>query len=125
METRPGFGVIARVDDRSNAVVDEEVYRTVDVAVADVAKAMAHPARVAILRTLARRSCICGELVDELPLAQATVSQHLKVLRSAGLISGTVDGPRSCYQLDRAGLSRARSLLGPLLRELEESPACC
>jgi len=96
-----------------------------DRAVAAVAKALAHPARVRILRILARRSCICGELVDELPLAQSTVSQHLKVLRSAGLIAGTVDGPRSCYMLDREGMSRARSLLSPLLTELAESPGCC
>ena len=96
-----------------------------DEAVAEIAKALAHPARIAILRTLAARPCICGEIVDVLPLAQSTVSQHLKVLRSAGLISGTIDGPRSCYQLDRAGVSRARSLLGPMLTELERSPGCC
>ncbi len=96
-----------------------------DVAVAETARALSHPARIAILRTLSRRSCICGDLVDVLPLAQSTVSQHLKVLRDAGLISGTVDGPRSCYQLDASGIARARSVLGSLLRELDESPACC
>ncbi len=114
METRPQYGA---------TTLDPEADS--DEAVATIAKALSHPARVAILRTLATRPCICGEIVDVLPLAQATVSQHLKVLRSAGLITGTVDGPRSCYQLDRAGMSRARSLLGPLLRALEESPACC
>ena len=62
------------------------------------AKAMSHPARIAILKILAQRNeCICGEIVDVLPLAQSTVSQHLKELKEAGLISGSVDGPRSCY----------------------------
>ena len=62
-----------------------------------LAKAIGHPARVQILRLLVRReTCICGDIVDELPLAQSTVSQHLKVLKEAGLIRGEVDGPRIC-----------------------------
>ena len=71
-------------------------------ALAAKAKALSHPARLEILRVLAARdTCICGEVVDELPLAQATVSRHLKALKEAGLIQGTVDGPRVCYCLDR------------------------
>src|SRR5271167_1315221 len=63
-----------------------------------LAKAVGHPARVQILRLLVRKeSCICGDIVDELPLAQSTVSQHLKVLKEAGLIRGEIDGPRVCY----------------------------
>ncbi|MBW0162259.1 MAG: metalloregulator ArsR/SmtB family transcription factor, partial [Sediminibacterium sp.] len=62
------------------------------------AKAIAHPARIAILKVLAQKNeCICGEIVEVLPLAQSTVSQHLKELKEAGLIDGSVDGPRSCY----------------------------
>jgi ArsR family transcriptional regulator, arsenate/arsenite/antimonite-responsive transcriptional repressor len=65
---------------------------------ANFAKAIAHPARIAILKVLAQRqACICGEIVEVLPLAQSTVSQHLKELQKAGLIKGTIDGPRSCY----------------------------
>ena len=65
---------------------------------ARLAKALAHPARVAIVRLLLEGGeCICGGIVDRLPLAQATVSQHLKVLKEAGWISGEVDGPRVCY----------------------------
>ncbi len=65
---------------------------------ANFAKAIAHPARIAILKVLAQKEeCICGEIVNVLPLAQSTVSQHLKALLEAGLIQGTVDGPRSCY----------------------------
>jgi ArsR family transcriptional regulator, arsenate/arsenite/antimonite-responsive transcriptional repressor len=68
------------------------------VQLAEFAKAISHPARVAILRILAaRQSCICGEIVEVLPLAQATVSQHLKELKAIGLISGEIDGVRSCY----------------------------
>jgi len=65
---------------------------------ANFAKAIAHPARIAILKVLAQKTvCICGEIVEVLPLAQSTVSQHLKALQEAGLIEGTIDGPRSCY----------------------------
>src|SRR5687767_216219 len=65
---------------------------------ADFARAIGHPARVAILSEIARRnSCICGEIVEVLPLAQSTVSQHLKELLKAELISGTIDGVKSCY----------------------------
>lgn len=68
---------------------------------ADFAKGLAHPARLAILMTLAqKKECICGDLVVDLPLAQSTVSQHLKALKEIGLIKGTVDGPRSRYCID-------------------------
>jgi ArsR family transcriptional regulator len=70
---------------------------------------------VQILRLLARRdSCICGDIVGELPLAQSTVSQHLKVLKEAGLIRGEIDGPRVCYCLEPAALRRLRALVGSL-----------
>lgn len=83
-----------------------------DQELAMLAKALGHPARVQILRILARRdTCICGELVDELPLAQSTVSQHLKVLKDAGLIRGEIDGPRTCYCIEPRALERARLLM--------------
>lgn len=89
-------------------------------------KALASPARVAILRTLAERQhCICGEIVDVLPIAQATVSQHLKVLREAGLVQGTIDGPRSCYCLDPEGLARAAAHFGAFLHSLTAPRGCC
>ena len=69
-----------------------------DIELANLAKAIGHPARAAIVRLLlASGDCICGEIVEQLPLAQATVSQHLKVLKEAGWIKGEVDGPRVCY----------------------------
>ncbi len=82
---------------------------------ARLAKALAHPLRVRILRVLASRSsCICGELVDLLPVAQSTVSQHLKVLKDAGLVQGEVDGPRTCYCLDPRGLALVKDLISKL-----------
>ncbi len=69
--------------------------------IAEFSKAISHPARIAILETLAKkRECICGDLVLDLPLAQSTVSQHLKALKEIGLIKGEVDGPRSKYCVD-------------------------
>lgn len=68
-------------------------------------KALSHPARLAIVRLLAERDeCVCGEIVDDLPLAQSTVSQHLKALKEAGLIRGTIEGRRTCYCLDPEAL---------------------
>lgn len=78
-------------------------------------KAVGHPARTRILRLLVRRdSCICGDIVDELPLAQSTVSQHLKVLKDAGLIRGEIDGPRVCYCVEPHVLRRLKALVGSL-----------
>lgn len=72
---------------------------------AEVFKALAHPARLAILRQLLREDrCICGRIVEVLPLAQSTVSQHLKILKEAGLIRGEVEGPSTCYCANRAKL---------------------
>jgi ArsR family transcriptional regulator len=77
-----------------------------------LAKALGHPMRVRILRILAaRRACQCGEIVAELPISQATVSQHLKVLKEAGLVQGEVDGPRVCYCGHPERLERLSELL--------------
>ena len=86
-----------------------------DEELASLSKALAHPARVKILRILLRKTaCVCGDIVDELPLAQSTVSQHLKVLKDAGLIRGEVDGPRVCYCIEPRALRRLRALVGGL-----------
>lgn len=82
---------------------------------ADLAKAIAHPARVRILKLLIERnSCICGDIVDEIPLAQSTVSQHLKQLQEVGLIQGEIDGPRVCYCVDPRRLKRLKVLIASL-----------
>jgi ArsR family transcriptional regulator len=86
-----------------------------DESLARLAKALGHPVRVAILRHLIRDGrCICGDLVALLPLAQSTVSQHLKILRSAGLLQGEIDGPRVCYCVDPRGVQRLRQLVEAL-----------
>ncbi len=86
-----------------------------DEELAALAKALGHPARVAILRQLAEAgTCICGELVDALPLAQATVSQHLKVLKEAGFVQGEIDGPRVCYCVNPKTVKRFRKLVDDL-----------
>src|SRR5688572_30461498 len=80
------------------AIHKKEAFDQKEQDLANFAKAISHPARIAILKVLAQRqACICGEIVEVLPLAQSTVSQHLKELQKAGLIQGTIDGPRSCY----------------------------
>ena len=82
---------------------------------AQLAWAVAHPARVRIVRLLiSRKACLCGEIVDELPLAQSTVSQHLKILKEAGLIQGEVDGPKVCYCINRAKLKQLKALIASL-----------
>jgi ArsR family transcriptional regulator, arsenate/arsenite/antimonite-responsive transcriptional repressor len=86
-----------------------------------LAKALGHPARVQILRILlARDSCFCGEIVDQLTLAQPTVSQHLKVLKETGLIQGEIDGPRTCYWAVPERLADLHELVGELLDDAGE-----
>jgi DNA-binding transcriptional ArsR family regulator len=100
-----------------------DLFSAADVRIAELAKALAHPARVAILNVLAERNeCICGEIVEELPLAQATVSQHLKELKDAGLITSAIDGPRTCYCLNPAALQELQSLFAQFSGSL---CACC
>ncbi len=91
------------------------------------AKAIAHPARIAILKILASKNdCICGEIVQVLPLAQSTVSQHLKALKEAGLIKGTIDGPKSCYCINWVAFNAFKSQFSLLFNTLEISnQKCC
>jgi ArsR family transcriptional regulator len=82
---------------------------------AGLAWAVAHPARVRIIRLLAsREACVCGEIVDRLPLAQSTVSQHLKILKESGLIQGEVDGPKVCYCINPQKLQKLKALVAKL-----------
>ncbi len=90
--------------------------RAADESVAKLAHGLGHPARVAIVRLLHRRgTCVCGEIVDRLPLAQSTVSQHLKVLQQTGWIQGEVDGPCVCYCIEPAAAKKLDRLLTSLL----------
>jgi len=105
---------------------DEFSQKEQDLAV--FAKALSHPARIAILKVLAQKNgCICGELVDMLPLAQSTVSQHLKELKIAGLINGAIDGPRSCYCINWKAFKKLNTELNSLFDNLKVKyeKACC
>lgn len=82
---------------------------------AALAWAVAHPSRVRIMRLLiSRTACVCGEIVDEMPLSQSTVSQHLKILKESGLIQGEVDGPKVCYCINPAKLQELKTLIAGL-----------
>lgn len=110
------------------AISKKESFTQKDQDLAAVAKALAHPARIAILKLLAQKNeCICGELVEVLPLSQSTVSQHLKELKSAGLISGSIDGPRSCYCINWKAFSRFMGEFSFLFNKLkvQNEKACC
>jgi ArsR family transcriptional regulator len=97
--------------------------------IASFAKALSHPARVSILKTLAEKnSCICGEIVDVMPLSQSTVSQHLKELKNSGLISGEVDGPSSCYCINWDNLEKNIETFNKFINHIKEkysSIICC
>jgi ArsR family transcriptional regulator len=94
--------------------------------VATVAKALGHPARVAILEYLMSvHACICGDIVDQLPLAQPTVSQHLKELKSAGLITGSIEGNAICYCIDNSSIEKLQAYFGNMLSVLASKKANC
>lgn len=91
-----------------------------------IAKALGHPARIAIVEHLLKvKSCICGAIVDELPLAQPTVSQHLKELKNAGIIKGTIEGNAICYCLNEETLTIVYTFLNEIVNKLSEKNKCC
>jgi DNA-binding transcriptional ArsR family regulator len=93
---------------------------------AKYAKALGHPARVAILKLLAQKqTCVCGDIVDELPLSQSTVSQHLKELKGAGLIKGEIDGVRVCYCIDQKEWKAAQAWMNELFDSFKGCNECC
>jgi len=95
---------------------------------ADFAKALSNRSSIAILKVLAKHTeCICGEIVEVLPLAQSTVSQHLKELKNAGLIDGAVDGPRSCYCINWKAFEKFNTDMNALFTNLKQKSqnACC
>ncbi len=94
--------------------------------IAQFAKALAHPARIAILQLLLKKqTCYCGDIVEEMPLSQSTVSQHLKELKNAGLIKGTIDGAKICYCIDEIVWEQAQHYLGALLNTPVQTNKCC
>lgn len=89
-------------------------------------KALGHPARVAIVEYLIKvDECICGDIVNELPLAQPTVSQHLKELKNAGLIKGSVEGNAICYCIDERAVSKLQDYFANISVKLKKKNECC
>lgn len=94
--------------------------------IARMAKAIAHPARIAILQYLVKKNaCVCGDLVEELGLAQATTSQHLKELKNAGIIQGTIEGVSVCYCINPKVWNQYREFFNSFFREVDLSGTNC
>ncbi|MEO5500357.1 MAG: metalloregulator ArsR/SmtB family transcription factor [Ginsengibacter sp.] len=93
--------------------------------IAVVLKALGHPARIAIIEYLVKAGkCICGDIVNEIPLAQPTISQHLKELKSAGIIKGTIEGNTVCYCLNEKTLSDVQKYMNIILQKIEKNSCC-
>jgi predicted transcriptional regulator len=102
------------------------IYTAEQNALAVMLKAVAHPARIAILQQIIKaNACICGDLVDELGLAQATISQHLKELKNAGLIQGTIEGVSVCYCIEPRAWTKLQKELNILFQSYQEPKTCC
>lgn len=101
-------------------------YTQAQIEMANLAKALGHPARMAIMDYLASvDTCICGDIVDELPLAQSTVSQHLKELRNADLIQGTIEGNAICYCINTETLQKFKNYISRFSTQITKENACC
>lgn len=103
-----------------------ELFTQVQNEIALMAKALGHPARVAILEYLLKvNRCVCGDIVGELPLAQATISQHLKELKTAGLIKGSTEGASVCYCIDKKGIEKLHAYFGDIMCRVNCNDQCC
>ncbi len=110
------------------AINKKASFKHEEIMLAEYAKALSHPARIAILKEVAqRKTCICGEIVEVLPLAQSTVSQHLKELKEVGLINGTIDGVKSCYCINWATFEVISKMMGQFMDSIQccQDKSCC
>ena len=99
----------------------KEKFTKDDIWLADVSKALSHPARIKILKILTSiNACMCGDIVELLPLSQSTVSQHLKELKRVGLVTGETEGPKVCYCVDNKNLQKAKKELDKLFKQVCE-----
>ena len=99
------------------AYTKKDEFTQEEIWIADIAKALSHPARVSILKILSKMNvCICGDIVELLPLSQSTVSQHLKELKRVGLIKGEIEGPKVCYCLNEKIISKAKKEMDKLFQ---------
>ncbi len=101
------------------ATSKKHIFLDEEIKIAEIAKVLSHPARIAIIRILLKKDCICKEIVEELPLAQSTVSQHLKELKKVDLISGEIEYPKICYRINRTMWQKVQNDLIKLFK------SCC
>ncbi|NRB61184.1 MAG: winged helix-turn-helix transcriptional regulator [Winogradskyella sp.] len=107
-------------------VTKTEIFSDTQNEIAQLAKAFAHPARVAILHQLFKSTtCICGDLVDEIGLAQATISQHLKELKNLGLIKGNIEGTSVCYCINEEKWENMKSIFNAFFNQEIKTNNCC
>lgn len=108
-------------------ITKTDIYTTEQNEIAQIAKTLGHPARIAILQQLFKaNTCICGDLVNEIGLAQATISQHLKELKSIGLIKGSISGTSICYCIDEEKWKEIKQIFTALLnKSIENKGTCC
>jgi len=112
-------------DELKMGISKSEVFSVEQNQAANLAKALGHPARIAIIDFLLKqKSCICKDIVGELPLSQPTISQHLKELKNAGLIKGTVEGNKVCYCLDKSGFEQIINYCSTVVQEINKSECC-
>ena len=101
-------------------------YTNTEIAIAQLAKALGHPARIAIIQLLLKKqACICGDIVDELPISQSTVSQHLKALKEVDLIKGDIEGTSVCYCLNEKTWVKVSALMGSFLEKIAANTNTC
>ena len=106
-------------------ITKSHIFTSKDNKLAQYAKALGHPARISILKFLIKKqACICGDIVDELPLSQSTVSQHLKELKDAGLIKGDIDGAKVCYCIDETEWQKAKTYLNQIFESYKGNNCC-
>jgi ArsR family transcriptional regulator, arsenate/arsenite/antimonite-responsive transcriptional repressor len=119
--------VILRYDDNKIMGISKtENFSELQNKVSNLAKALAHPARIAIIEHLLKvNSCICGDIVEELPLAQATVSQHLKAMKEVGIIKGSIEGKSICYCIDENGINDLKEYFINISEKLKQKNNCC
>lgn len=121
-----GLNASRRCNFTSMGISKTEIFTDKQNVLARFAKVLGHPARIAILENLFQReTCVCGDLVGEIGLAQPTISQHLKELKQLGLIKGTIEGTSVCYCIDKEAWAEMKSLLKEFLDQDVQNPECC
>ena len=114
-------------NNKAVGLVKTEIFTEYQNQIAKYAKVLGHPARIAILQHLFKtKSCICGNLVDVIGLAQATISQHLKELKNLGIIQGSIDGTKVCYCIDQENWRQMKTVVETFLgQSSDNSEGCC